>query len=41
MDIKVLFGNELADALAQADVLKFSRLILENHISLLAKGETP
>lgn len=38
---KGIIGNELADALAQADVLKFSRLILENHISLLAKGETP
>ena len=29
-----ILGNELADALATADVPKFSKLILENHVKL-------
>ena len=30
-----IIGNELADALAKADVPKFSRIILENHIQII------
>lgn len=30
-----IIGNELADALAKADVPKFSRIILENHIQIV------
>ena len=31
---KGIIGNELADALAQADVPKFSNIILQNHINI-------
>lgn len=31
---KGIIGNELADALAQADVSKFSNIILQNHINI-------
>ena len=31
---KGIIGNELADALAQADVPKFSNIILKNHINI-------
>ncbi len=31
---KGIIGNELADALAQADIPKFSNIILKNHINI-------
>ena len=33
-------GNELADALAQADMPKFSKLILENHVNIMLSEKT-
>ena len=35
-----IIGNELADALAQADVPKFSNIILKNHINIALSEKT-
>ena len=37
---KGIIGNELADALAQADVPKFSNIILQNHINISLSEKT-
>ena len=37
---KGIIGNELADALAQADVSKFSNIILQNHINISLSEKT-
>lgn len=36
-----IIGNELADALATANISKFSKLILENHIKIIFEEESP
>lgn len=35
-----IVGNELADALSQADVSKFSNIILKNHINIKLEEKT-
>ena len=35
-----IIGNELADALARADKLKFSNIILQNHINIVLSKKT-
>ena len=37
---KGILGNELADALATADVPKFSNLILKNHVNIVLSEKT-
>ena len=37
---KGIIGNELADALATADVPKFSNIVLQNHINIITSEKT-
>ena len=37
---KGIIGNELADALAQANVPKFSNIVLQNHINIIPSEKT-